>query len=381
MSFFQLETNTVNDTQARAGRVNTKHGEFLTPIFMPVGTQGTVKSVMPKTLEEIGAQIILGNTYHLYLRPGHKLIAEFGGLHEFAAWKKPILTDSGGFQVFSLSDLRKMTDDGVEFRSHIDGSKHFLTPELSIEIQEALNSDIMMCFDECPPYPCAKQDMEKSLKVTHSWEERSLLAQTKTENALFAIVQGGVYHDLRKQSLETLLEIDEKVFQKTGKRYKGIAIGGLSVGEPNELMYETITHLEPHMPKDRPRYLMGVGTPEDLVTCIDLGIDMFDCVMPTRNARNGHLFTRFGDVKIKQARYKEDKTPIEDGCECYTCQNFSRAYLRHLFVSKEILSSVLNTIHNLHYYLRLVGTCRTHILDGTYDQFKTEFFRLRRTYD
>lgn len=374
---FELKKESLT-SRARLGEITTSHGKIQTPIFMPVGTTGTVKAATPQVLQNLNSQIILGNTYHLYLRPGHELIKKAGGLHKFIGWNRPILTDSGGFQVFSLTGLRKMTKDGVEFQSHIDGSKHFLTPELSIEIQEALGSDIMMCFDECPPYPCNKTEMEKSLQITHKWEERSLLAKTKEENALFAIVQGGVYAGLRQQSLETLLEIESQHTQKQG--YQGFAIGGLSVGEPNELMYETIDQIEPFFPKNRPRYLMGVGTPEDLVTCIDLGVDMFDCVMPTRNARNGMLFTQYGDIKIKQAKYREDFHPLDARCACYTCQNFSRAYLRHLFVSREILSSILNTIHNLHYYISLLDQCRQAIANNNFSEFKLEFLRKRQNF-
>lgn len=375
---FELIKPAGHGTRARRGKICTAHGEIQTPIFMPVGTAGTVKAITPKILkDELRAQIILGNTYHLYLRPGHKLIKNAGGLHKFMGWDGPILTDSGGFQVFSLSKLRKLTDEGVRFQSHIDGSSHFLTPELSIEIQEALGSDIMMCLDECPPYPCTHDEMQKSLKITHAWEERSLIAKTRNDNALFAIVQGGVYHDLRKASLDALKNIGESLSPQ-GKNFDGFAIGGLSVGEPNELMYETIHEIEPDLPANKPRYLMGVGTPEDLVTCVDLGIDMFDCVMPTRNARNGMLFTKTGNVKIKQARFIEDFRPLDESCACYTCQNFTRAYLRHLFMADEILASILNTIHNLHYFLTLLEDCRNAIDDQRFPEFKKEFFIKRK---
>jgi len=369
MSFFQLEKQGVRE---RAGTVTTSHGSFQTPVFMPVGTAATVKGMTPQVLSDLSAQIILGNTYHLFLKPGHDLIKVAGGLHKFMGWDKPILTDSGGFQVFSLAKLRKIEEEGVRFQSHIDGSACYLTPEISIEVQEALGSDIMMCFDECPALPATRETIQKSLDLTINWEKRSLLAK-KSENALFSIVQGGTFGDLRKQSMERILEIESDL-KSDAKEFAGHAIGGLSVGEPNEEMYEMVSLLEPCMPKDKPRYLMGVGTPEDLVTCVSLGVDMFDCVMPTRNARNGHLFTRFGDIKIKQARFREDHSPIDDCCSCYTCQNFSRAYLRHLFVSHEILSSILNTIHNLHYYIDLLGQCRANVLAGTFAEFKKAFF-------
>lgn len=378
MSFSsQFSQSIETSIAARSGQFTTAHGQVNTPVFMPVGTQGTVKATTPKQLkDEISAQIILGNTYHLFLRPGHELIKQAGGLHKFMGWDGPILTDSGGFQVFSLSKLRKMDADGVTFQSHIDGSTHRLTPEISIAVQQALGSDIMMAFDECPPYPCSHDDMQKSLKITHDWERRSLLAKSENSGALFAIVQGGVYPDLRMESLEALLEIENDL-KSTGKKFSGFAIGGLSVGEPNEMMYETIAKLEPHLPRDRPRYLMGVGTPEDLITCIGLGIDMFDCVMPTRNARNGMLFTSSGDIKIKQQRYRDDLTPPDADCACYTCRNFTRAYLRHLYMSDEILASVLNTIHNLHYYVGLVKNCRQSILNGHFAEFQKTFITNR----
>lgn len=376
MSFrFELTGSGAPGTRARRGRFVTAHGSVETPIFMPVGTAGTVKAITPKVLkDELKAQIILGNTYHLYLRPGHELVRKAGGLHKFMGWEGPILTDSGGFQVFSLAKLRKITSDGVKFQSHIDGSSHFLTPELSIAVQEALGSDIMMCLDECPPYPCSREEMEKSLELTHAWERCSLLAKTRQDGALFAIVQGGAYHDLRRQSLEALLAIEAAA---AGRRFDGFAVGGLSVGEPNEVMYETLHELGPHLPAARPRYLMGVGTPEDLVTCVDLGIDMFDCVMPTRNARNGMLFTRYGDLKIRNARYTEDLRPLDADCACYTCRNFTRAYLRHLFLANEILASILNTIHNLHYYLALLDQCRLTLDAGRFSEFKKAFFEDR----
>lgn len=361
---------------ARLGKITTDRGEIPTPIFMPVGTKATVKAATSQTLKDLDAKIILGNTYHLYLRPGPDLVQKAGGLHKFMNWDRPILTDSGGFQVFSLAKLRKITEEGVQFQSHIDGSKHLLTPELSIQVQEALGSDIMMCFDECPALPATKETLKKSLELTLKWEERSLLAKSEGRN-LFSIIQGGTDLDLRKESLERILEIEAR-HESAGRSFAGHAIGGLSVGEPPEQMYETVAALAPLMPKDKPRYLMGVGTPEDLIICSGLGVDMFDCVMPTRNARNGMLFTRFGNVKIKQSRYKEDFTPIEEGCECYTCQNHTRAYLRHLYISDEILSSMLMTIHNLHFYLNLMSNIRNHLKNGDFVTFQKEFLSQRQ---
>lgn len=367
ITFSIAKRNTLSNTRARCGTIHTPHGIVETPVFIPVGTQGTVKAITPAVLTELGSQIILGNTYHLFLRPGHELIKKAGGLHKFAGWNRTILTDSGGFQVFSLSKLRKVTEDGVKFQSHIDGNEFFMTPELSIEIQEALGADIVMSFDECPKLPATPETIKESMELSLKWEERCLKAK-KPETALFSIVQGGTYHDLRRECFERILEIGD---------FSGHAIGGLSVGETNEEMYEVVDRLTPIMPADKPRYLMGVGTPKDIVTCIDLGVDMFDCVLPTRNARNGHLFTQFGDIRIKQNQYTEDLRPLDETCTCYTCRNFSRAYLRHLFMSGEILSSVLNTIHNLHYYLGLLGACRLAIGQGRFDAFKKEFFENR----
>lgn len=374
MFSFTIQKPANSQTRGRLGRIVTAHGEIPTPIFMPVGTAGTVKACTPQTLNELAAKIILGNTYHLYLRPGHHLVKAAGGLHKFMGWNGPILTDSGGFQVFSLTKLRKITPDGVHFQSHIDGSKHFLTPELSLEIQESLGSDIMMCFDECPPHPCTEAELEKSLKLTLSWEARSLKAKTRTDTSLFAINQGGLSAKHRLQHLIDLQEIAQKSTQAGGFDFNGYALGGFSVGEPIDQMYETLDQITQAFPHDKPRYLMGVGTPHDLVTCVDMGIDMFDCVMPTRNARNGMLFTSTGSVKIKQAQYREDFSPIDPHCSCYTCQNFTRSYLRHLYVSDEILSSILNTIHNLHYYLSLLETIRMALHAGTFSEFKREFF-------
>ena len=360
-------------SNARVGKLVTAHSEISTPIFMPVGTQGTVKSMTPDALREIEAQIILGNTYHLYLRPGHELVKQMGGLHRFMGWDRSILTDSGGFQVYSLGDLRDISEEGVSFRSHIDGSLHVLSPEKSIEIQQSLGSDVMMCFDECAPYPASHEYVSRSMKMSMLWAERCKAFHQKAQQEdatlvnprqkLFGIVQGGMYTDLREESIHRLLE--------TG--FDGYAIGGLSVGEPKPLMFEILEHTAPLLPEDAPRYLMGVGTPLDLVRGVALGVDMFDCVMPTRNARNGSLFTKQGKLVIKNAKYRYDDRPIEDDCSCYTCRNFSRAYLRHLFIAKEILASILNTVHNLHFYLDLMSRIRKAIAHSSFSEFKTQF--------
>ena len=352
------------DGRARLGKLHLAHGDVNTPIFMPVGTQGTVKTMTPHELEEIGAEIILGNTYHLYLRPGHKLIERLGGLHKFSSWKRPILTDSGGFQVFSHSGLNKISEEGVFFNSHIDGSKHFLTPELSIEIQNSLGADIIMSFDECAPYPAEYGYVLESLKRTTRWEKRSKDAHKNWDKQLlFGIVQGGMYEDLRKMSAEQIMEID----------FPGYAIGGMSVGEPKELMYEMLDYTAPLLPEDKPRYLMGVGTPVDLIEGVSMGVDMFDCVMPTRNGRNGMVFTWDGPINIKNATYKEDERPIDENCDCYVCKNFSRAYIRHLYKAGEILALRLNTYHNLHFYLELMKKIREAISENRFEQFKKEF--------
>lgn len=356
-----------SETRARRGTIHTRRGAIETPAFMPVGTQGTVKGMMPEQLKEIGSQIILGNTYHLYLRPGHERMARFGGLHKFMNWDRPILTDSGGFQVFSLGALRKIDEEGVRFQSHLDGSKHILTPELSIAIQEALGSDIMMVFDECIPHPSTREYISASTARSTRWAARCKAARTDESAALFGIVQGGMEEDLRQKSVEGLLEIG----------FDGYALGGLSVGEPAEVMYQVMDWSLPLLPKDHPRYVMGVGTPENLVEAVSRGADMFDCVMPTRNARNGVLFTSFGKVSIKQARFVEDEMPIDPECSCYVCRNYSRAYLRHLYQSNEILSSVLNTTHNLYYYLHLMKRMRDAISEGTFKTFREDFYRKR----
>jgi queuine tRNA-ribosyltransferase len=351
------------DTSARLGEMITAHGAVQTPAFMPVGTQGTVKSMLPEEIRNCGAEIILSNTYHLYLRPGHETVKKLGGLHKFMNWPGPILTDSGGFQVYSLGALRKITPDGVMFRSHIDGSKHFLTPQKAVEIQEALGADIMMCLDECTPYPATYAQTEKSLNLTLKWAELCKNAKINSEQALFGIIQGGSYMDLRKQSLEQTIPLN----------FDGYALGGVSVGEPKEIMYKVTDIITPLMPADKPRYLMGVGTPEDIVHGVSYGIDMFDCVIPTRCARHGLLFTNSENVVIKNARWREDNNPIDENCDCYTCKNYSRAYLRHLYIAGEILAMVLNTIHNIYYYMRLMENIRRAISDHCFKEFKKDF--------
>ena len=370
LEFELLKTDTSGLSHARRGRLTLNHGVIDTPIFMPVGTYGSVKAMDPDELEAVGSQIILGNTFHLWLRPGTEVLNKFGGLHGFMGWDKPILTDSGGFQVFSLGAMRKITEEGVKFQSPIDGSKLFLSPEISMQIQRALNSDIVMQFDECTPYeidgrPATSQEAATSMRMSLRWAQRSMneFNQGENPNALFGIVQGGMFENLRDESLAGLEEIN----------FPGIAIGGLSVGEPKEDMMRMLEHVGPRLPANKPHYLMGVGTPEDLVAGVANGIDMFDCVMPTRNARNGWLFTRFGDVKIKNARYKDEQGPLDGSCDCYCCKNFSRAYLHHLHRSKEILGARLNTIHNLHYYLKLMSEMRDAIDADRFHAFRLEF--------
>ena len=354
-------------TAARMGEINTARGIVQTPVFMPVGTQGTVKSMLPEEIKNCGAQMLLSNTYHLYLRPGHETIKELGGLHRFMNWPYPILTDSGGFQVYSLGTLRKITPEGVMFRSHIDGSRHFLTPQKAIEIQEALGSDIMMCLDECTPYPSTPSQTEKSLNLTAKWALSCREAKTNNGQALFGIIQGGSYPDLRRQSLEKTVLLN----------FDGYALGGVSVGEPKEIMYTITDVMAPLLPENKPRYLMGVGTPEDIVFGVSCGIDMFDCVIPTRCARHGLLFTNSENVVIKNARWREDADPIDETCDCYTCRNYSRAYLRHLYFAGEILAMVLNTIHNVRYYMRLMENIRLAIQENRFEAFKNAFLKDR----
>ena len=352
-------------TKARRGRVNTPHGPIETPVFMPVGTAGTVKAMKPEEVRDMGAQIILGNTYHLYLRPGHEVVKAAGGLHKFMNWERAILTDSGGFQVFSLGAMRKISEEGVEFRSHIDGSKHMLSPEKSMEIQNALGSDIMMAFDECAPYPADRNYVKNSLERTTRWLKRCKEYHKNTEQqSLFGIMQGGMYKDLRKQSAEEIVELD----------LPGYAIGGLSVGEPKEIMYEVMDDCVDYLPADKPRYLMGVGSPDCLFEGVERGIDMFDCVLPTRIARHGMAMTSQGRVNIKNAKYERDFTPLDPNCDCYTCRNYSKAYLRHLFKSDEILSSMLMTTHNLHFLVNTMSGIRKAIEEDRFLEYKKEFY-------
>jgi len=347
---------------ARRGALSLAHGTVQTPAFMPVGTYGAVKSLSPVEIQEIGAHIILGNTFHLWLRPGLEVIEHFGGLHQFIGWQGPILTDSGGFQVWSLGALRKITEQGVKFRSPINGDSCFLTPEESMRIQRVLNSDIVMIFDECTPYPATEKAAADSMQLSLRWAQRSKQAHEGNPNTLFGIVQGGMYESLRDESLAGLVDIG----------FDGFAIGGLSVGEPKEDMLRILAHTAPQMPREKPRYLMGVGTPEDLLDAVSMGVDMFDCVMPTRNARNGWLFTRNGDIKLKNARYRQDDSPLDPECQCYTCRNFSRAYLQHLHRVGEMLGSRLNTLHNLHYYQELMAGMRLAIEQNQFAEFKQQ---------
>lgn len=355
------------NSKARTGVLNTPHGAVETPIFMPVGTQGTVKAVNNLFLEnDINAPIILGNTYHLYLRPGTDVLERAGGLHGFMSWNRAILTDSGGFQIFSLADLRKLKQDGVEFKSHLDGSKHFFSPEKVINIQRSIGSDIMMVLDECTPYPCDYEYAKKSKDMTTRWAYMNREAFDATvplygnEQYLFGIIQGSVYKDLREESASELRGID----------FDGYAIGGLAVGEPTEKMYEIVDFVTDLMPENKPRYLMGVGRPENLLEAIERGVDMFDCVMPTRNARNAYLFTSSGILSMRNAQYKDDFKKVDEECDCFTCKNYTRAYLRHLFIAKEILALELASVHNLHFYLNLMNTARAKIREGNYKEWK-----------
>ncbi|MBI5189654.1 MAG: tRNA guanosine(34) transglycosylase Tgt [Nitrospirae bacterium] len=367
MPFSFKLTKTDRGSRARTGLMTTPHGTVNTPVFMPVGTQATVKTMDPASLKDIGAEIILSNTYHLYLRPGHELVRRMGGLHRFMSWDRPVLTDSGGFQVFSHSQLRKITEDGVRFQSHHDGSYHFFTPESATAVQEALGADIIMCFDECAPYPSTYEYFENSMEMTSRWAKRCRDAKTNPEQALFGIIQGGMHRDLRARSAAALVDIG----------FEGYAIGGLSVGETKNLMYEVVDYTTGFMPEDKPRYLMGVGTPEDLVEGVMMGVDMFDCVMPTRNARTGTLFTSTGKLNIRNLQYAEDERPVDPDCGCYTCRNFSRAYLRHLYHSGEILAMRLNTLHNLYYYLDLMRGIRAAINEDRYTEFRAGFYNKR----
>ncbi len=351
------------DKNARLGLLRTPHGEVDTPVFMPVGTQGTIKAATHKDLKEIGVQMILSNAYHLYLRPGDGLIKEMGGIHRFSSWDSAILTDSGGYQIFSLGVLRRLRSDGVEFQSHIDGSRHFLTPERVIDIQRNIGSDIWMCLDECVPYPSTYEYTEKSIELTARWAERCKDAKKNGDGILFGIIQGGFYRDLRARSARNLVDME----------FDGYAIGGLSVGEPKSLMWEMVDGIIDILPHDKPRYLMGLGFPEDIVEGVKRGIDMFDCIIPTRVARNGGLFTWDGKINIKNAKYQKDTKPIDENCGCYTCRTYSRAYLRHLIVSHELTSFYLNTLHNIYFYNELLKTIRNVIRNNTFDRFYNEF--------
>ncbi len=350
-------TKSFESQNARTGILKTHHGSVQTPVFMPVGTKGTVKAMLPEQLKQMGFEIILGNTYHLHLRPGEKIVQKLGGLHKFMNWDRSILTDSGGYQVFSLSG--KVTEDGVKFQSSYDGSEHFITPESSMQIQMDLGSDIIMAFDECTPFPATREQAEKSMMLSMRWAKRSREAMTRKESRFFGIVQGGMYKDLRMSSLDMLASMN----------CDGLALGGFSVGEPLETMYEIVSELVPKMPAQLPRYLMGVGTPKDLLIAVNSGVDMFDCVIPTRNARNGCLYTSRGVIKIKQARYFEDESPLDPDCHCNTCKHYSKAYLRHLFMNNEILASILHTTHNLHYYNQLMVEIRQAISGGLWPSF------------
>ena len=349
---------------ARLGVLHTPHGDIPTPIYMPVGTQATVKAMTPREMEEIGAKIILSNTYHLHLRPGEDIVREAGGLHQFMDWRHPVLTDSGGFQVFSLSELRKITEEGAAFRSHLDGSKQFISPEISMDIQEALGADIAMAFDVCSAYPCDHRTAEEAMHRTHRWAERCKKHHTRSDQALFGIVQGAFYEDLRIESAKTLADMD----------FPGYGIGGLSVGEPKPVMYEMLEKIEPYLPKNKPRYLMGVGTPDCFLEGVLRGVDMFDCVLATRIARNGTCFTRNGRLVVRNAAYAHDFAPIEEGCDCYACQHFSRAYVRHLLKAEEITGGRLASIHNLRFLIRMMEEIRQAILEDRFLDYRKEFY-------
>jgi queuine tRNA-ribosyltransferase len=358
--------------QARAGTLKTPHGEIQTPIFMPVGTAGTVKGVLPRDLKEMGAQIILGNTYHLWLRPGIEVLEQVGGLRKWMNWDGPLLTDSGGFQVFSLSDIRKIRPDGVEFQSHLDGTKLFMSPEVSIQIQEAIASTIMMVLDVCPALPATREQLREAIATTNVWAARCLKARKPESGALFGIVQGGLDVELRQEHIRELAKLSDTDSEGRRHEFDGLALGGFSVGEKPEDMYPVLDAVAPSMPRERPRYLMGVGTPRDLLHAVGSGLDMFDCVLPSRNARNGTIYTSLGTVRIRNARYKSDTAPLDPNCSCSTCRNFSKSYLRHLHQSNEILAAVLSTIHNLHFFLDLMSRARTAIAKGSFLEFRTQ---------
>ncbi len=358
------EINKINN-RARLGLIKTAHGLVETPVFMPVGTQATIKGILPKEIDALGFPIILSNAYHLFLRPGYQLISQCGGLHKFMGWNRAILTDSGGFQVFSLGKINKINNDGVTFQSYIDGSSHFINPEKAMEIQMALGSDIAMVFDQCVPYPSNRYETLLAAERTYEWAKECLKYHNKKEQALFAIIQGGLFHDIRKENTLKLIELD----------FPGYALGGLSVGEPKPLMNEMLDYIVPLLPADKPRYLMGVGAPESIIEGVMRGIDMFDCVLPTRNGRNGCLFTHNGKISITNARYKEELRPIDQKCHCYTCQNFSCAYLRHLYLAKEMLGPILGTIHNLYFMKKLMEDIRRAILEDRLESFKEEFYK------
>ena len=363
-------TSESTQTCARSGLLRTAHGAVETPVFMPVGTLGAVKAMSPEDLMDSGARMILGNTYHLYLRPGCDVIGRFSGLHRFMNWGGPILTDSGGFQVFSLATLSKITEEGVMFKSHIDGSAHWFTPEKATEIQMGFNSDIAMCLDDCISFPASREETETALALTTQWAKRCKKTwsdRDRIDNSLFAVVQGGMYKDLRDQSAEALMEID----------FNGYAVGGLSVGEPTDMMLEVSAHTLSYLPQEKPKYVMGAGTPENLVELVALGADMFDCVIPTRNARNGQMFTISGTLNIGNACFREDTDPIEPGCSCYTCKHYSRAYLRHLYMSRELLAYRLNTIHNIYFYTQLMAKMRKAIQEDNFEVFRKDFYGKR----
>jgi len=357
------------DTSARIGTLNTLHGKAETPLFMPVGTRGTVKGLRPDELKKIGIQVVLCNAYHLYLQPGIDIVKNMGGLHSFMGWKGPILTDSGGFQIMSLCNFSRVSEEGVTFQSHIDGSKHFLTPEKVVDIQNDLAIDVMMCLDECISYPASYESAKKSMELSLNWAKRSREKQLKDDRKLFGIVQGGVFKQLREQSANELTKMD----------FDGYAIGGLSVGEEKDVTYDILAQVSSILPEDKPRYAMGMGTPLDVIKAVSSGIDMMDCVLPTRNARNGQLFTRNGKIVIKQAQYRMDENSIDKGCSCYTCKNFSRAYLRHLYMSKEILSSILCTVHNVTFYYNLYSDIRNAIKNNSLQALKADIEKVYKT--